>query len=235
MKKAAKHVKINGKQITNDARALKTLNLAGTTDDDMASQAYRAYRPYFCPKFGRVWPLDGDWDNLTDTNLLSDQDDQGLPSGDIVPVTTQRRIWHDQYRIGVKLPIHDQIFFTKYDSTLFGILANRKTLSGWYIQQQIRKSKTVYRLYCRICGKTIISFSEIVALFDAERINLDDVAGSLLQGKRWLRDNHLQVDHLRDNPQNNCVHNLAIVPEKWNTAKKNLLTRITVPYALIVV
>ena len=89
--------------VTNDKRAIRALgeheNLA---DDNIAEVMYRAYRPYACPSFSRVWPKDGDSRNLTDWNLVSDADETDLPPG-IIPVTSQRRIWHNDKRIFIKL------------------------------------------------------------------------------------------------------------------------------------
>ena len=232
-----------GRIVTNDARALQALkdhitqygdfNADGHgAGGDIASVMYRAYRPFCCPKFSRVWPADGDWQNLTDLNLKSDADEATLPAG-LVPITTQRRIWHDEHRIFIKLSAHNQVFFTEWDRNLFEILSNRKLLNDWYIQLQERKSKTVYRLSCRTEGKTIVSFAEIVALYDEGKIDLNNVADSLLAGKRWLRDNELQVDHLRDNTANNCRHNLVIMPKKENGGKSDVVTELYLPYAFI--
>lgn len=127
--------------VTNDARALQALkdHIAqyGEFDadghgagGDIASVMYRAYRPWFCPKFSQVWPIDGNWSNLTDCNLRSDADETDFSDG-IVPITTQRRIWHDEYRIAIKLPIRNQIFFTDYSPERFQILCN-KALHSWY-------------------------------------------------------------------------------------------------------
>lgn len=237
-------IQISGGQIvTNDNRAIRALEdhitRYGNFDAEgheagggIASVIYRAYRPYACPEFSRVWPVDGDWHNLTDLNLRSDADEATLSDG-VIPINTQRRIWHDEYRIFIKLPGHDQVFFTEWDFNLFEILSNRNVLSGWYVQRQDRKSKIVYRLYCRIGGGTIISLAEIVVLYDAGKIDRNSVVDSLQDGKKWLRDNHLQVDHLRDNTSNNCRHNLTIMPGGRNTGKSDAVTDICLPYGFV--
>lgn len=242
-KKRPKRVKIMDRwTITNDDRAVCALNdhisLYGDFDadghgagGDIATAMYRAYRPYCCPDFERVWPIDGDWDNLTDANLRSDADEAILPDG-VIPITTQRRIWHNDRRIFIKLALHDQLFFTVYTPELFQILCNSKALNGWYRQEQIRDTKTVYRLYCRVCGK-IVSFAEIVALYDAGKVALDNITGSVLAGKQWLRDNKLQVDHLRNNTANNCPHSVAAMPYKINGGKSDIVTEILLPYVFI--
>lgn len=227
--------------VTNDARALQALKdhvaQYGSFDadghgagGDIAGVMYRAYRPWFCPEFSRVWSIDGDWHNLTDVNLRSDADETTLPDGSI-PITKQRRIWHNERRIALKLPIRDELFFMDYSPERFQILCN-KALSGWYVQEQIRNTKTAYRLYCRMAGGAA-SLAEIVALHDAGKINVNDVVGSILAGKRWLRDNDLQVDHLKDNAQNNCGHNICIVKSGLNGGKSDSVTEIMLPYVFL--
>lgn len=240
--KKSRVVEIDGGWIvTDDARALQTLKAHiaryGNFDanghgemGDIATVIYRAYRPWCCPKFSRVWPVDEDWRNLTDCNLRSDADETTLPDG-VIPITTQRRIWHNEHRIFLKLPIRDQLFFTDYTEGLFHILTN-KALNGWYVQPQYRCTKTVYRLYCRIKG-IIVSIAEIVALYDAGKVDIDDITSSILSGKKWIRDNELQVDHLKDNPQNNCVHNLCIIRDRLNGGKSDDVTEIMLPYVFL--
>ena len=239
-----KTVKIDNRwTITNDNRAIRALNdhisrygnfdaHGHGTGGDITAVMYRAYRPYACPQFSRVWPIDGNWSNLTDCNLRSDADEATLPDG-VVPITTQRRIWHDGFRICVKLPINDQVFFTEWNRELFNILSTRKILSGWYLQTQCRKTKTALRLYSRISGSIIISFAGLVALFDAGKVDLNNILGSLLAGKKWMQDNQMQVDHLRDNAANNTTHNLAIMPKHQNGGKSDMVTEITAPFAFI--
>ena len=228
--------------ITNDDRAVRALNdhisQYGEFDADgngaegtIAAVVYKAYRPYCCPDYNRVWPIDGDWSNLTDVNLRSDADETTLSDG-VVPVTTQRRIWHNGRRIFIKLALHDQLFFTVYTPELFQILSDKKALNGWYLQEQIRNAKILYRLYCRVCGK-IVSMAEVVALYDKGKIALDNITGSVLAGKQWLRDNGLQVDHLRNNVTNNCPHSLAVMPQKINSGKSDIVTEIMLPYVFI--
>lgn len=227
--------------ITNDDRAISVLkdhvkqygdfDIDGhSSGGDIWNVVYRAYRPWCCPEFNHVWPVDGNWHNLTDCNLRSDADETTLPNG-VLPITTQRRIWHDKYRIFLKLPIRDQLFFTEYTEERYHILAN-KTLNGWYVQPQCRNTKTAYRLYCRIDNR-IVSMAEIVALHDAGKVDADNIADSILTGKKWLRDDDLQVDHLKDNPQNNCAHNLCIVKGGLNGGKSDSVTEIMLPYVFI--
>ena len=227
--------------VTNDARALQALknHIAqyGSFDadghgagGDIASVMYRAYRPWFCPEFSRVWPIDGDWHNLADVNLRSDADETTLLDG-VIPITKQRRIWHDEFRIALKLPIRDELFFMDYSQERFCILCN-EVLCGWYVQEQIRNTKTAYRLYCRMDGGAA-SLAEIVALHDVGKINANDAVGSILAGKRWLRNNDLQVDHLKDNAQNNCSHNLCIVKSGLNGGKSDSVTEIMLPYVFL--
>lgn len=240
-----KTIQLDGKwTVTNDNRAIRALRdhveQYGDFDadghgssGDIAEMMYRMYRPYACPKFAKVWPVDGDWSNLTDYNLVSDADDKDLPEN-VVQITTQRRIWHDEHRIFIKLPIHDDLFFTTFSPKLFQILCSEKELESWYIQKQIRNTKVVHRLYCRVRGKST-SFAEVVALYDDGRIVLDDIAGSILAGKSWLRENNLQVDHLRNNTKNNCQHSIAIMLKSENASKRDIFTRISAPFAFIVV
>ena len=217
--------------VTNDKRAIRALgeheNLA---DDNIAEVMYRAYRPYACPSFSRVWPKDGDSRNLTDWNLVSDADETDLPPG-IIPVTSQRRIWHNDKRIFIKLPIRDELFFTAYDPELFQMLCSPE-LSGWYIQTQKRKTKTAFRLYCRVQGQ-IVSLAEIVALWNQGGISPDDITRSIREGKEWLRNEGLEVDHLKDNAKNNCPHNLCIMADKSNHAKLDSVTSIMLPYVFL--
>lgn len=229
--------------VTNDDRAIKALQnhieQYGSFDaeghgaeGDIATIMYRAYRPYACPQFSRVWPLDGDWSNLTDLNLRSDADETELPEG-VTPITTQRRVWHDEHRTFIKLYGRDEVFFTDYTPELFQILCNQKRLKGWYVQEQARKSKTQYRLHCRIGGRQIISLGAIAALYFAGKIDPDNIATSLLAAKEWLQDNDFQIDHLKDNPRNNCNHNLCIVKSGINAGKSDIVTEIMLPYVFL--
>lgn len=228
--------------VTNDARAVKALedHIAqyGNFDanghgngGDIWSVMYRAYRPYACPQFDRVWPIDGDWNNLTDSNLRSDADETTLPDG-VVPITSQRRIWHNEHRIFIKVPIRNRVFFTEYLPELFVILCNTE-LNDWYIQQQKRKTKApVKRLYCRAEGKPV-AFAELVWLYDNGQIDPSNLTDSILQGKKLLRTQELQVDHLRDNRSNNCAHNVIAIHETRNSTKSDKLTEINIPYYFI--
>lgn len=233
-----------GWTVTNDERAIRALkdhitqygnfNADGHgAGGDIWNVMYQAYRPWCCPEFSQVWPVDGDWHNLTDLNLRSDADEATFPDG-IVPITIQRRIWHNEYRIVVKLSIYDNLFFTAYSSEMFQLLCNKKELKSWYIQEQIRNTKTVYRLHCRVHGK-ITAFSELIALFDAGKVDMGNIAESILEGKKWLRGNELQVDHLRDNAGNNCPHSIAIMRDIKNGSKNDIVTRISAPYTFIAV
>lgn len=230
--------------VTNDARAVKALedhiaqygnfDADGHGDGgDIWTVMYRAYRPYGCPQFSRVWPIDGDWNNLTDLNLRTDADEATLPDG-VVPITNQRRIWHDEHRIFLKLPLYNNLYFTTYSPDLFQLICNMKQLRSWYIQEQIRNSKVVHRLHCRAHGK-ITAFSEVIALYDAGMVDMGNIANSILDGKRWLRENKLQVDHIRDNVRNNCIHNVAIMPRSKNGGKNDIITRVSSPFAFIAV
>ena len=217
--------------VTNDKRAIRALEeYENLSDIDMAEVMYRAYRPYACPSFSRVWPKDGDSKNLTDWNLVSDADETDLPP-DIVPITSQRRIWHNDKRTFIKLPIRNELFFTTYDPELFKILCSPE-LSGWYIQTQKRKTKTAFRLYCRVQGQ-IVSLAEIVALWNQGGMSPDNITRSVREGKEWLRNEGLEVDHLKDNPKNNCPHNLCIMADKSNHAKLDSVTGIMLPYVFL--
>lgn len=243
-KKRPKTAQINDRwTVTNDTRAIEFMQgyveQHGDFDQDghgaegdIATIMYRAYRSYACPQFKRVWPLDGDWANLTDLNLVSDADEMDFPE-DVVPITTQRRIWHNEKRIFIKLSGRNEVFFTDYIPLLYQILCNQKILKGWYVQEQTRKTKTQYRLHCRIQGKHIISFGAIVALFFARKIDPDDIAASLMTAKKWMQDNSLQIDHLKDNPKNNCNHNLCIVKNCVNSGKSDIVTEIVLPYTFL--
>lgn len=244
-KKRPKTIKVDNRWvITNDDRAISALNdhisKYGNFDadgrgvgGDIATVMYQAYRPYGCPQFSRVWPIDGNWNNLTDLNLRSDADETALPDG-VVPITKQRRIWHNEHRIFLKLPLYDDLYFTTYSPDLFQLICNMKQLQSWYIQEQIRNSKTVHRLHCRAHGK-ITAFGEVVALYDAGKVDMDNIASSILDGKRWLRKNKLQIDHIRDNVRNNCIHNVAIMPKGKNGGKNDIITRISSPFVFIAV
>lgn len=222
--------------VTNDARALKTLEdhilKYGSFDDDgygtggdIASVMYKAYRPWCCPEFSQVWPADGDRRNLTDTNLKSDADETALPS-DMIPITTQRRVWHNKHRIFIKLPAYKQLFFTTYTAEMFDILCNTALLKSWAIIKN--------RLYCRVCGK-IIAFADVVSLFDSGKIDMADITGSILSGKHWMQENKLETDHLRNNTGNNCPHSIAIMPKSRNSSKNTMLIKIMTPYSFVAV
>lgn len=95
---------------------------------------YKAYHPYGrdidykMPKKRRyVYLCDGNPCNLTSANLYV--------YGDEVPYNQSRRIWHDEFRIWIKLTNQDQVFFTDYDPVLYSILCNTR-LASWFVLTQ---------------------------------------------------------------------------------------------------
>lgn len=185
---------------------------------------YRLYRPYGCSNVPNVYTVDGDEYNLMDSNLYI--------MGDTLPITDQRRIWHDEYRIFIKKSNNPTLFFTEYMPELFMILCSTE-LNGWYIQQQERKTKSpVKRLYCRAGGKPV-AFAELIWLYDSGQIDTSDLTASILRGKETLRSQSLEVDHLRDNRSNNCAHNLIAIPGAKNGVKSDRLTEINAPYYFV--
>lgn len=181
---------------------------------------YRSYRPYGY-KDGKVYLCNGNQFDLTSANLYV--------TGDYVPANQQRLIWHDEHRIWIKLRARDEVFFTEYDERLFFILCNSQ-LCSWYVLEK-RNTK---RLYCR--GKyngAPIGFSEIVWLYHARKIDTNNLIPSIFNGKRWLSETGLQIDHLRDNQQNNCPHSLAAMTAAQNTAKRNHVGKINLPYVFV--
>jgi len=181
---------------------------------------YRAYRPYGC-RNGKVYLCNGNPFDITSVNLYV--------SGDHVPANQQRLIWHDEHRIWIKLRARDEVFFTEYDERLFFILCN-SNLCSWYVLEK-RQAK---RLYCRSkYNGAPISLSEIVWLYHMGKIDVNNLVSSIFKGKQWLSDEGLQIDHLRDNQQNNCIHNLAAMTSVQNTMKRNYVGKINLPYAFI--
>ena len=43
----------------------------------------------------------------------------------------------------------------------------------------------------------------------------------------------MQIDHLRDNRNNNCYHNLFAMPKETNASKKDLVTMINKPFYFV--
>lgn len=189
---------------------------------------YKAYRPYGCdvdytmPKTKRyVYMRDGDPYNLTSSNLYV--------YGDEVAYNQHRRIWHDDYRIWIKLADRDSIFFTDYDPALYTVLCNTK-LASWYMSSE---NGSEY-LFCRLDGCTApIGLHIVVWLYYTGKIRLDNLVQSIRDGSDELSKSGLQIDHLRNNTQNNTFHNLAAMEAAKNSSKRDLVTQINLPYFCI--
>lgn len=218
---------------------------------------YQSYRPYGCsivhtmPKTERyVYLCDGNPYNLTSANLYV--------YGDEVPYNQSRRIWHDEFRIWIKLTNQDQIFFTDYDPTLYSILCNTR-LASWYVfrsdgalpprltgweskrttQRKLLKeaSKTNTstvsdRLLFRVDGCPI-SLHTVVWLYHTGKLRVNDLERSIKNGCNELSESGLQIDHLRNNTQNNCFHNLTAMEGTKNDSKNNLIVQINLPYFFV--
>ena len=150
-------------------------------------------------------------------------------TGDIVPANLQRRIWHDGRRIWIKRSCAYDLYFTEYDYLLYAILCDTR-LQNWYVMQ---KGNTK-RLYCHnLDGSTPLGFAEIVWLYHHGEIDPDKLIESIMAGKKKLSEAGLQIDHLRDNQCNNCLHNLAAMSASENAQKNNIVTKINLPYVFI--
>ena len=186
-------------------------------------KAYRAYgRDIDCamPKDERyVYLCDGNPYNLTSSNLYV--------YGDEVACNQCRRIWHDEYRIWIKLLDRDQIFFTDYDPALYSILCNTK-LASWYI---FSENGSEY-LFCRIDGSAI-GLHTVVWLYHSDKLRMDDLIQSIKDGSDELSKSELQIDHLRNNTRNSCVHNLTAMERTKNNSKRDLIVQINYPYFFI--
>ena len=191
---------------------------------------YQAYRPYGCildcesnKKERSVYLCDGNPLNLTSANLYV--------YGDEVPYNQCRRIWHDKYRIWIKVASQDPIFFTEYDPALYSILCNTK-LASWYVFIGARSSAPE-RLFFRVNGTTPVGLHTLVWLYHTGKLRVDDLEQSIIDGCKELSSNALQIDHLRNNTKNNCFHNLALMKGTDNTSKRDMVVQISVPYFFI--
>lgn len=220
---------------------------------------YKAYHPYgrdidyTMPKKRRyVYLCDGNPCNLTSANLYV--------YGDEVPYNQSRRIWHDEYRIWIKLTNQDQVFFTDYDPVLYSILSNTR-LASWFVLTQGNtlpprlsgwKSKrgsgrkllkkvserdgaaSTARLFFKIDGyKAPIALHTVVWLYHTGKLCMRDLLKSIKDGCDELSRNNLQVDHLRNNTGNNCFHNLTAMKTADNSAKRDLVVQINLPYFFV--
>lgn len=184
---------------------------------------YQSYRPYGCsivhtmPKTERyVYLCDGNPYNLTSANLYV--------YGDEVPYNQSRRIWHDAFRIWIKLTNQDQIFFTDYDPTLYSILCNTK-LASWYVLKP-------GRLFCRV-DDCPVGLHTLVWLYHTGKLRIDDLVQSIKDGRNELSKSGLQVDHLRNNTANDCFHNLTAMEGVKNGSKRDLTVQINLPFFCI--
>lgn len=220
---------------------------------------YQSYRPYGCsivhtmPKTERyVYLCDGNPYNLTSANLYV--------YGDEVACNQSRRIWHDEYRIWIKVTNQDPIFFTEYDPSLYSILCNTR-LASWYVfrnggtvpprlpgwenkrgkQRKLLKevvetdrSTSSERLYCKIADCTApIGLHTVVWLYHTGKLRIDDLVQSIKEGSSELSKSGIQIDHIRNNTQNNCFHNLTAMEGGKNDSKNNSVVQINLPYFFI--
>lgn len=220
---------------------------------------YQSYRLYGCgivhtmPKTERyVYLCDGDPYNLTSSNLYV--------YGDEVACNQSRRIWHDEYRIWIKVTNQDPIFFTEYDPALYSILCNTR-LASWYVFRnggalpprltgwenkrgkrrkllkevgEADRSTSLERLYCRIDSCTApIGLHTVVWLYHTGKLRMDDLVQSIKEGSSELSKSGIQIDHIRSNTQNNCIHNLAAMEGRKNNSKNNSVVQINLPYFFI--
>lgn len=198
-------------------------NITVTGDSDKGDIKKLIYQCYFpCKELaGNVMLGNGDPNDLSSSNLYV--------AGDIVPATTIRRIWHDNHRIYIKRVCSDDLFYTDYDYLLYTLLCDTR-LKNWYV---LKKGSTK-RLYCHNPeGTTPIGFAEIVWLYHKGELNPSNLIQSIIAGKNRLSDKELQIDHLQDNQDNNCIHNLAAMTLSENSQKSNLVSKIKLPYICV--
>ena len=218
---------------------------------------YKAYHPYgrdidhTMPKTERyVYLCDGNPYNLTSANLYV--------YGDEVPYNQSRRIWHDEFRIWIKLTNQDRVFFTDYDPALYSLLCNTR-LASWYVWREngalpprltgwkskrgtqrkllkgVSKSDVFTisdRLFCKIDGYPV-GLHTVVWLYHTGKIRVDDLEKSIKNGCKEMSETRLQIDHLRNNIQNNTIHNLTAMERAKNNSKNNLIVQINFPYFFI--
>lgn len=218
---------------------------------------YKAYHPYgrniehiMSQKKRFVYLCDGNPYNLTSANLYV--------YGDEVPYNQSRRIWHDEFRIWIKITNQDQIFFTNYDPVLYTILCNTK-LASWYVlrkegispprltgwkskrttQRKLLKDAAKpntftesNRLFFRVDGCSV-GFHTVLWLYHTGKLRIDDLEQSIKDGCNQLSKRGLQIDHLRNNTQNNCFHNLTAMEGAKNSSKNNLVVQINLPYFFV--
>ena len=181
---------------------------------------FQGYYPYR-ENDNQVKTKNGDTFDLSSGNLYV--------TGDIVPANLQRRIWHDGRRIWIKRSCADDLFFTEYDYLLYAILCDTR-LQNWYV---IQRGGTK-RLYCHnLDGTTPLGFAEIIWLYHQGDLDPDHLIESIMAGKKKLSEDGLQIDHLRDNQNNNCFHNLAAMTTSENAQKNSMVTKINFPYLFI--
>ncbi len=184
--------------------------------------AMSAYRPYGYDPAAKVYLCDGDCYNLRSSNLHT--------IGDVVPYTQQRRIWQDGRRIWIKLRTCDDLFFTTFKPDLYALLCNTR-LGHWFTNASKRM------LYCRFFSDTEkkkqIGLGAIVWFYDHGMIDFDHIEESVLASYAEMKSARLQIDHLRDNRRNCCIHNIAAMPIGLNSRKNDIVTQINDPYLFI--
>lgn len=198
----------------------KIKSSGGSNQGDIKKLVYKCYFPHK-ELAENVMLCNRDASDLSSSNLYV--------TGDIVPATTIRRIWHDNHRIYIKRVCSDNLFYTDYDYLLYTLLCDTR-LKNWYVL----KKGNAKRLYCHNPeGTTPIGFAEIVWLYHKGVLNPDDLIQSIIAGKKKLADKGLQIDHLQDNQDNNCIHNLAAMTPTENSKKSNLVSKIKLPYICV--
>lgn len=181
-----------------------------------------AYRPYGYDPSDEVCLCDGNHYNLRSNNLYV--------YGDSVPYTQQRRIWQDGRRIWIKLQVRNDLFFTTYKADLYSLLCNTH-LGNWFVDSAKRM------LYCRFYEGARkmkqISLGAIIWLYEQGKIDFDRIEESILTAYDEMTAAGLQIDHLRDNRRNCCIHNIVAMPAGLNNKKNDIVTDINEPYLFI--
>lgn len=190
-------------------------------DAQISQILWKLYYPYADKRDGRVLFADGNSQNLSSANLYI--------RGDYITRNQNRQIYHNQNRIFIKCSSNNACFFTDYEPELFDLLCCTDFCS-WYIKDS--QSKVGYRLLASY-GKLHVSLTEIVYGYFFFGLRADNISKVIPKMKKQLAPKGVEIDHLRNNPQNNTIHNLVLMPQKLNAKKRDLVARINAPFWFI--
>ena len=189
-----------------------------TSKTQISQILWKLYYPYNDKRNGRVLFADGNAQNLSSSNLYI--------RGDCVAKNQNRRIWHNNDRIYIQCSCNTVRFSTDYEPGLFDLLCC-SDFSAWCLKDP--HSSIGYRLITSF-GKIRVNLAEIVYGYYNYGLRAGNISKVLPKMKKQLSPKGLEIDHLRNNPENNTIHNLVLMPKRLNAKKGDLIARIGVPF-----